>query len=44
MAECIAGCGLAAEAGAVYCQGCREGADRDRELAVFETSHDGGLT
>lgn len=42
MAECIAGCGLAAEAGDVYCQGCREGADR--ELAVFAASHDGGLT
>lgn len=29
---CLAGCGLAAEPGDVYCTGCREGADRDAAI------------
>lgn len=44
MRECIAGCGLAAEDGDVYCEACREGVDHGKEFDVFESSHDDGLT
>lgn len=44
MSACAAGCGLAAEPGDIYCSGDREAVERDRDMDVFESSHDDGLT
>lgn len=35
---CLAGCGQAAKPGDVYCTGCRDGADREAEIARTDGS------
>lgn len=32
--ECLGDCGLAAEPGSRFCQGCGEGWDREREIVA----------